>query len=99
MKDMQNEDEALQPYIDTCRLDQWYQEVLELAKGDFDEELREETVDGKNMQEAADMLDVMEREIKENEKQEAERQLFSKPRYKSKTKKLNGGFRSSVQQY
>ncbi len=98
MKEMQIEDDAMEPLREKYRLDVWYESILDAAKCDFEHELAEETEDGQKMQQMAVRLDEVEREIKENEQRKAESLLHSKPRYKPKAKangKL-GDFRHSI---
>jgi nuclear pore complex protein Nup133 len=99
MKDMQAEDVLLTPYIESSRLDKWYQTALEQAKQDFEEEGNEETDDGRKMKEAEGALDEVERGIKESERRKAESLLHSKPRYKPKMNGSLGSFRRSIKQY
>jgi nuclear pore complex protein Nup133 len=96
-KDMQAEDEALARFIETCQLEKWYQAALDLAKRDVMEEINEETEDGEKMQEIADKLMDIEKQIAKNERSKAETILHSKPRYKPGTKLDGsvGNFRSS----
>jgi nuclear pore complex protein Nup133 len=100
MKDMEVEDDALKPYIATCRLDKWYQGALDLARQDYEEEIAEETDDGRRMKQVEDQLAQVEGDIAEKERAKAETLLHSKPRYKPKAK-LNGStnFRASTKQY
>ena len=98
MKDMQDEDDALKPYIDACRLSKWYQSALDLAKQDFADELNEETNDGERMRQIAQKLLDIEKGIKDSEQEKAEGLLHSKPRYKPKAKASRiGNFRASTQ--
>ncbi|QSZ32551.1 hypothetical protein DSL72_002129 [Monilinia vaccinii-corymbosi] len=110
MQDYQIEDDALTPYLETARLEKWHQQVLDLAKQDFRNEIEEETNEGSIMnQEAAKTLEDLERSIAENEKGRAEDMLMSKPRYRSKPTFDGrgsasgsvgaGSFRSSVKLY
>lgn len=100
--DMKSEDNALKPLREKCRLDRWFDTVLDKAKRDFEEELAEETKAGANMIDAGNGLYDIEKEIKATMKQNAEKKLHSKPRYQP-SKKMNGNvvgtFRSSVKQY
>jgi nuclear pore complex protein Nup133 len=100
MKDMQVEDDALQPYIDTCRLGEWCKTAFALAKQDYDDEMAEKTNAGKMMGEAEQKLDEIEKSIGEKEKSRAESLLHSKIRFKPMSK-ANGstGFRASFRQH
>jgi nuclear pore complex protein Nup133 len=84
MRDMQVEDDRLKPYIQRCRLDKWYQAALDLAKEDFTREIENETDQGQKLLSAAQKLREIERGIAENEKRNAESQLHSKARYKTR---------------
>jgi nuclear pore complex protein Nup133 len=75
LKDMQTEDNALKPYVEGSRLDQWYQSALDLAKEDFTREVDEETDDGGKMGDAAQDLEKIEKDITEKEKISAEKAL------------------------
>jgi nuclear pore complex protein Nup133 len=99
MKDMQAEDEKLKPFIESSRLDKWYQTALVQAKQDYAEEINEENDDGRKMKEADEALDEVERGIKESERQKAENLLHSKPRHKPKMNGSVGSFRRSIKQY
>ena len=95
MRDMQVEDAALKPFIETCRLDKWFQSALELSKEDFKKELDEQTDDGEKMRQAEQMLAGIEARIKENELRKADSLLHSQPRHKPRAK-INGNFKSSM---
>src|SRR5438045_772290 len=56
LRDMQAEDAELQRYIDKCRLEKWWEEALDLAKRDVQEELNEETQEGDIMKRVAQKL-------------------------------------------
>jgi nuclear pore complex protein Nup133 len=99
MKDMHAEDVLLTPYIESCRLDKWYQTALEQAKQDFEEEVNDENDDGRKMKGAEEALDEVERGIKESERRKAESLLHSKPMYRAKANGSLGSFRRSVKQY
>jgi nuclear pore complex protein Nup133 len=99
MKDMQAEDDLLTPYIESSRLDKWYQTALEQAKQDFEEEVNEENDDGRKMKEAEEVLDEVERGIKESDRRKVENLLHSKPRYKPKMNGSLGSFRRSIKKY
>jgi nuclear pore complex protein Nup133 len=99
MKDMQAEDDALTPFIESSRLGKWYQTALAQAKQDFAEEVNDENDNGRKMREAEETLDEVERGIKESERKKAESLLHSKPRQKSKTNGSLGSFRRSIKQY
>ncbi len=99
MKDMQAEDVLLTPYIESCRLDQWYQTALAQAKQDFEEEMNDKNDDGRKMKEAEEALDGVERGIKETERKKAESLLHSKPRYRPTTNGNLGNIRRSIKQY
>jgi len=58
-----------------------------------------ENDDGRNMKEAEESLDQVERVIKENERKKVDRLLHSTPRHKGKTNGNAGGFRQSIKQY
>jgi nuclear pore complex protein Nup133 len=75
LKDMQTEDDALKPYVETCQLEKWYQSALDLAKLDFADELDAETDDGQNMREVAQTLEGIESQINEKLKAEADKAL------------------------
>lgn len=72
---MQTEDNALKPYVEGSRLDQWYQTALDLAKEDFTAEVDEETDDGGRMRDAAQALEKIEKDITEKERISAEKAL------------------------
>jgi len=97
MMDMRIEDEALAPYLNTCRLDKWYQGALDLAKKDVEKDVDEETNDGKKMQDIAQKLHDMEMEIAKNEKSKAQALLKSKPRFKVRRGGSAGNLRRSIQ--
>jgi nuclear pore complex protein Nup133 len=99
IKDMQAEDALLAPYIESSRLDKWYQTALAQAKQDYAEEMNDENDDGRKMKEAEEALDQVERVIKESERKKAESLLHSTPRHKAKTNGHLGGFRRSIKQY
>ncbi|KAH8821044.1 Non-repetitive/WGA-negative nucleoporin C-terminal-domain-containing protein [Xylogone sp. PMI_703] len=86
MKDMQSEDDALKPFIETSRLEKWYHGTLDLAKQDFTEEVTEETDNGEKMRRMADQLKEIEASISEKEQQTASAILHSKPRFKMSVK-------------
>ncbi|RFU29686.1 hypothetical protein B7463_g6664, partial [Scytalidium lignicola] len=86
MKDMQSEDDALKPFIETCRLEKWYHGAMDLAKQDFTEEVTDETNDGEMMRRVAEQLKEIESSISEKEQQAASSLLYSKPRYKMNAK-------------
>lgn len=86
MKEMQIEDDAMEPLREKYRLDIWYESILDAAKRDYEDELAEETEDGQKMQHMAVRLDEVEGEIKANEQRKADSLLHSKPRYKPKAK-------------
>lgn len=96
LKDMQTEDHALKPFVEKCRLENWYQSALDLAKVDFAEEVDAETDDGGNMREVAQTLEDIEAQINERLRGEAEKAL----RITKHTIKENGvsldRFRSST---
>ena len=100
MADMSVEDDALEQYIETCRLDKWHQTALDLAKQDYDEEIAEKTDDGKRLNEAEKRLEEIEADIEKKEQVKASSLLHSKLRYKPKFR-LNGStnFRASMKQY
>lgn len=95
LKDMQTEDDALKPYVETCRLEKWYQSALDLAKQDFADEVDEETDDGEKMLGVAQTLQRIEIQIKEKERSAAQKALHS-TRTKI-TESSIGKFRSSRQ--
>ncbi len=99
MKDMQAEDVLLIPYIESSRLDKWYETALTQAKQDYAEEVNDENDDGRKMKEAENALDQVERGIKESERKKAESLLHSKPRQTLKTNGHMGSFRRSFKQY
>jgi nuclear pore complex protein Nup133 len=102
MKDMQDEDDAMKPYIGTCRLNKWYQGALDLAKQDFAQEINDETNDGERMRQIAQKLQEVESGIAESEREKAESLLHSKPRYKPKAKADRmgrGSFRASIKSH
>lgn len=75
LKGMQTEDKALLRYVETSRLEKWFQSALDLAKEDFTEEVDEETDDGKKMRDAAQALERIEKQIMENERSSAQKAL------------------------
>ncbi|PQE30489.1 hypothetical protein CJF32_00010252 [Rutstroemia sp. NJR-2017a WRK4] len=84
MGDMQSEDDALKPYINTCRLEKWHQGALDLARQDFRDEVEQETNEGGDMKMAAAALEDMEKSVADNERERAEGFLLSKPRTRAK---------------
>lgn len=86
MKDMQSEDDALKPFIDSCRLEKWYHGALDLAKQDFADAVAGETNDGERMQRMADQLKEIEASITYKEQERASTLLHGKPRYKMNLK-------------
>jgi nuclear pore complex protein Nup133 len=97
LKDMQAENETLELYVEKCRLEKWFEEVLDLAKRDIQEEMNQETEAGGMMKKMAQQLQQMEQRIASDSQKAALDMLRSKPRYKPKPK-LNGsasGFKSS----
>ncbi len=99
MKDMEAEDILLTPYIESCRLEKWYQTTLGQAKQDFEREVNDENDGGRKMKEAEEALDEVERAIKESERRKAENLLHSKPRYRSTLSGSLGSFRRSIKQF
>lgn len=75
LKNMQSEDHALTRYVETSRLEKWFQSALDLAKEDFTEEVDEETNDGKKMRDAARALERIEEQITDNERSHAQKAL------------------------
>lgn len=101
IKDMEMEESSLKKLIDNCRLDSWFQTVLDQAKADFEEELAEETEQGSNMLKAGEALDDIERKIKERAIEDAQSRLKG-GRTAMQHKKLNrstGEFRTSLRKY
>lgn len=85
MQDYQIEDDALVPFLDTARLEKWHQQALELAKQDFRNEIGAVTSEGSTgNKEAENMLEELEKSIRENEKERAEGMLLSRPRFNGK---------------
>lgn len=101
LRDMEAEDSSLKPMIEKCRLEKWYESALEQAKRDFEEDLAEETDDGKNMIFAAERLEGIERDIKERGNANAYGKLHEKQEGRPKKRKNSsvGKFRGSVKQY
>ena len=99
MKDMQAEDAALTPLIESSRLDKWYQTALAQAKQDYADGVNEENDDGRKMKEAEEALEEVERGIKESERTKAENLLQSRSRSKTKMNGSLGSFRKSFKQY
>ncbi|CAL3967495.1 unnamed protein product [Diplocarpon coronariae] len=98
MKDMQVEDDALEPLIEKYRLEQWFETIYEQAKQKYELDLEEQTDDGSAMQQGASRLAEIEQGIRKNEQTRAESLLHSKPRYKPKAKGSgnSGSFRHSI---
>ena len=99
MKNMQAEDDALTPLIESSRLDKWYQTALAQAKQDYADEVNEVNDDGRKMKEAEEALEEVERGIKESERTKAENLLHSRSRSKTKMNGSLGSFRKSIKQY
>ncbi|TVY67453.1 Nucleoporin [Lachnellula suecica] len=101
MRDYQMEDDQFTIYREKCRLDHWYKTVLEQANEDYKEEIKEETEDGKNMQDARHALEDIEKSITAKEVNKAQGLLQSRPRYKPKGRGNGnaGSFRTSIRQY
>jgi nuclear pore complex protein Nup133 len=98
LRDMRAEDEVLKQYIEKCRLEKWFDGAFDLAKRDVQEEMNEETQEGKAMKEMAQQVHEMEQKIASDGGKAAMDMLRSKPRYKARPK-LNGsvgGFRNSL---
>lgn len=110
MEDYQIEDEVLNSYLETARIENWHQQAAELAKQDFRNEIGAESTEGSIMnREAARTLEDLERSIADNEKERAESMLLSRPRHRARPKfdgrssasgsVRAGSFRSSVKLY
>lgn len=102
MKDMQAEDDALNPSLQQGRLEKWFQGALELAKQDYAEGVEAETTQGHNLSGAAEELLRLEQAIHEKEQARGNSLLRTRPRYKARAK-LNGNgsasFKASIKQY
>lgn len=100
MNDMQVEDDLLKPFIQTSRLNKWYQGTLDLARQDYEEEMAEETSAGMRTKQAEEQLAQIEQAVAEKEREGASKRLHSKSKFKPMAR-LNGStnFRASIMQY
>ncbi len=83
------EDDTLKHYIEKCRLEKWFEGVLDLAKQRVEEEVTEETQVGADMKHAALHLKELEDGIARKGREQALNLLHSKPRFKPRVR-LNG---------
>lgn len=70
---MKDEDTILKNYIDTCRLEKWFDGALELARTDVEQEMHDKTEGSVKMIEVAAELERIEEQIAADAQEVAEK--------------------------